>query len=236
MKKIVALALFTVGSFTGMAQHEIGAKAGYTYLMGKYETSLSDVNVTLDGGGYQFGGYYTYSPMENMFLSGELLFSGRMWNEAIVGGSDGAEVTTLSESLRHYSNTYLEIPLSIKYGINMRRTRYGANKYLLFYAGPSAHLLMGSRGSSQETFRVDAQGQTTVVQDESDFTKAELRDYFTPVQVGLHGGIQFTFEFGLNIDLRYQQLLMPVSVDTEAYGALKQGMATFTVGYSFFRE
>lgn len=236
MKKIlVFIAALSAGSVC-LAQHDLGFKMGYSYLMGKYESPLSTNTVEMNSGGYSFGGYYSYTPMDNLFLSGELLISGRMWNETTIDVFEGSEVMTMNEQYTHYSNIYLEIPLSVKYGISFRRGRYGSNKYLLFYAGPSTHLLIGSSGSREETFRVDAQQQTTVLQEDIEFTKTELRDYFTPVQVGIHGGIQFAMEFGLNIDLRYQQLLMPVSVDAESFGLLRQGMATFSIGYSFLRN
>jgi len=236
MKKILALTVAVFTAATTFGQHELGFKMGYSYLMGNYDSPLLETPVEMNGGGYTFGGYYSYSPMENLFLSGELLLSGRMWNETAVDAFQGNEVSTSTEQYTHYSNTYLEIPLSLKYGISFRRGRYGSNKYLLFYAGPSTHLLIGSKGSRQETFRVDAQEQSTIMQEEVEFTKTELNNYFTPVQVGVHGGVQFSFEFGLNVDVRYQRLLMPVSVDTESFGFLRQGMATFTLGYSFLRD
>lgn len=239
MKKLLALIVVLSAATTGFGQHEVGAKIGYNHLFIKYDNLLGGDNTNatqeLGGGGYVFGGYYAYTPIDNFYLQAELLFSNRMWNEVTTSIYEG-EVTTTSQLFTHYSNNYLEIPLTAKYGINMRKSRYGGNKYLFFYGGTSIHVLATTRGSQQETFRIDAQGQTTTTRDEFDFTKAELKEHFTPVQASIIGGIQFNFEFGLNIDLRYQQLLMPVTNVGEDFGVLKQGMATFTVGYSFLRD
>lgn len=233
--------LCSVASFS-FGQHEIGVKAGYNLLFTNYNNPLEIEGIETDGGGYHFGGYYSYTPMDNLFLSGELLISNRSWNEIVRSNHEGS-IQTLEEVYTYYSNTYLEIPLSIKYGINMRRTRYGGNKYLLFYAGPSAHLLMGTKGSSQETFRVDAYGQTTVVQEEEIYAKSDLKEYFSPFQMGVHAGVGFSFDFGLTLDARYQTMLMPTNrADVQdlllgdGKGSIKQGMLMFSVGYSFFRD
>jgi hypothetical protein len=199
--------------------------------------NISNVSTTqdLNGGGYVVGGYYAYTPLDDFYLQAEVLLSNRRWNEVTTSVYTG-QVSTTSEVYTNYSNTYLEIPIIAKYGINMRKSRYGGNKYLFFYGGTAFHLLASSKGSQQETFRIDALGQTTVVQDEANFTDSELSEHFTSVQAGIIGGIQFNFEFGLNVDLRYQQLLMPVTTIGEDFGVLKQGMATFTIGYSFLRD
>lgn len=241
MKNLISLiaVLFWTANY-GFGQTEIGAKIGYNYLFSKYEGSFETPSPgsTFDvkGAGYHFGGFYSYMPMDNVFLSAELLITNRRWNEISVTNYDGNETSSKSENFTFYSNYYLEIPLAFKYGINLRRTKFGTNKYLMFYGGPSTHLLIGSKGRRQETFRVDAHDQTTVSQEETQFTKSELRDYFKPIQVGLHGGIQYSFGFGLNVDLRFQQLLMPVSVETESLGVLKQGIATLSVGYNFYND
>ncbi len=241
MRKTIALsaALLCMTSL-GFSQTEIGVKAGYNYLNSSYESTPvpgSGANyLDLKGGGYHFGGYYSNMPMDNVFLSAEVLISNRRWNELFTNVNEGSEVMTQAETFTFYSNYYLEIPLSIKYGINMRKSRYGDNKYLMFYAGPTTNILMGTKGYRQETFRVDTHQQTTVTQEETRLATSDLKAYFTPIQVGLHGGIQFSFEFGLNIDLRYQHLLMPVSIDTENFGQLKQGIASISIGYSFFRD
>jgi len=241
MKKIIALSAVLLWTANlGFGQTEIGAKIGYNYLFSNYEGSFATPSpgTTFDmtGGGYHFGGFYSYMPIDNVFLSAELLISNRRWNEMSVTNYEGNQTSSKSESYTFYSNYYLEIPLAFKYGINMRKSKFGTDKYLMFYGGPSTHFLMGTKGSRQETFRVDAQDQTTVTQEETILTKSELKEYFTPIQVGLHAGIQYSFGFGLNIDLRYQKLLMPVSIDTENLGVLKQGMATLSVGYNFFND
>ncbi len=240
MAFVVAISAAT----SGFAQdHEVGAKLGYNHLFMKYDnilgTSSSSLTQELGGGGFVFGGYYSYTPMDNLFLQAELLFSNRMWNEITIDSYEG-QVSTISEKYTHYTNNYLEIPLIVKYGINLRKTRYGGNKYLFFYGGTSTHILMTTKGSQQETFRVDAQGQSTVSQNETIFDKSDLKNHFTPVQASVLGGISFNFEFGLNVDLRYQYLMMPVTRPTpqatdfsEGFGVLKQGMATFTIGYNF---
>lgn len=219
---------------------------GYTHLFNNYldpvvasESTVPSVTET-NGGGFQLGGYYSFTPMDDFFLQAELLLSNRMWNEITTSTYEG-QVTTVNQEYIHYSNNYLEIPLSAKYGINMRRTRYGGNKYLFFYGGPSFHLMMSTKGSIQETSRVDAQEQTTVVQNERDFTKSELKSHFSPMQAGVFAGIQFNFEFGLNVDLRYQYLMMPVTKNDPTQDGLKnptlkQGMASLTIGYSFLRD
>lgn len=239
MRKLIVLVVALSAAATGFGQHEVGAKLGYNHLFLKYDNLLglenNEVTQELGGGGFVLGGYYNYTPMDDFFLQAELLFSNRMWNEVSTSTYTG-QVSTISQEFTHYSNLYLEIPLIAKYGINLRRTRYGGNKYLFFYGGTSVNILATTKGSRQETFRIDAEGQTTVTQDEYNFTKSELKEHFTPVQAGILGGIGFNFEFGLNIDLRYQQLLMPVTNVSDDFGVLRQGMATFTVGYSFLRD
>jgi len=240
MKKVIALVAVTLMAATSFGQHEIGAKAGYNYLMTNYEGSETEFET--NGGGYHLGAYYSYTPMDNLFLAGELLISSRRWN-AISSSTTESSITTKQETYSFYSNHYLDIPMSIKYGLNMRKGRYGDSKYLLFYAGPSVHLLMGSNGSVQRTTRVDAHDQTTVLQEEESYKSEDLKDYFRPVQLGLNAGISYRFGFGLTLDARYQAFAMPsnkVDLDdvanSEWDGVVKQGMFMFSVGYSFLRD
>ncbi len=243
MKTAIALAVALSAAVTSFGQHEIGAKAGYNYLFTNYDnTTAGAPDLETDGGGYHAGVYYSYTPEDNLFLAAELLISNRRWNEVSSSSTTGDIVIT-EEQYTYYSNHYLEIPISVKYGINMRKGRYGDNKYLLFYAGPSAHLLMGTKGSTQETFRIDALGQSTVMQEEVIFKSNDLKKYFSPFQLGLHAGISYSFSFGLTVDARYQTMLMPTNKEeTDAStigvgkGLIKQGMLMFSIGYSFLRD
>ncbi|NVK65343.1 MAG: PorT family protein [Flavobacteriales bacterium] len=240
MKKVITLVAVTLMAATTFGQHEVGAKAGYNYLMTNYEGSETELET--DGGGYHLGAYYSYTPMDNLFLGGEVLISSRRWN-AISSSSTASSITTTQENYSFYSNHYLDIPLSIKYGLDMRKGRYGDSKYLLFYAGPSVHLLMGTKGSVQRTTRVDAHNQTTVLQNEEEYNTDDLREYFRPVQLGFNAGVSYRFGFGLTVDARYQAFAMPSNktdlddlANSEWDGVLKQGMFMFSVGYSFVRD
>lgn len=240
MKKLITLVAVTLMATASMAQHEVGAKVGYNYLMSKYDGIETEVET--NGGGYHLGAYYSYMPMDDLFLGGEVLISSRRWN-AISSATTQSSITTKEEEHSFYSNHYLDIPLSIKYGLNMRKGRYGDSKYLLFYGGPSVHLLMGTQGSTQRTTRVDAHEQTTVVQEEEMYQSEELRNYFRPVQIGFNVGVSYRFGFGLTLDARYQALAMPSNnyeledVPNSQWEAdLKQGMFMFSVGYSFLRD
>ncbi len=237
---LVALLVTTV-SFAQF-EHEVGAKVGYNHLFINYDDILSPANETysqeLNGGGFTFGGFYNYTPFDNLFLQAEVLLSNRMWNEASTSIYEGQVVTT-TQTYRHYINNYLEIPLLVKYGINLSKRKYGDKKYLFFYGGSSTHILMTTKGTEQETFRIDASGQTTITQNETTMEKSYLREYFTPFQVSGLAGIQFTVGAGINIDLRYQFLMNPASRVTIAasqagdFRVLRQNLATITVGYNF---
>ncbi|XOV67638.1 MAG: outer membrane beta-barrel protein [Fluviicola sp.] len=244
MKKWIALAVAISATAFGYAQmeHEVGAKAGYNHLFLKYDNLLTSEDGTntqeLNGGGFVLGGFYNYMPMDNLFLQAELLLSNRMWNEASTSVYQGQVVTT-TETYTHYTNNYLEIPLMAKYGINLSKRKYGDKKYLFFYGGTSTHILMSTKGTQQETYRVDASGQTTVTQEESTMDKGYLRDYFSPFQVSGLAGVSFTVGAGINIDLRYQFMMNPATrVTPEAtaagdFSVLKQNLATFSVSYNF---
>lgn len=245
MRRVIALAVVLSAAATSFGQHEVGAKAGYNYLFTKYDNPTATVGapeLVTDGGGYHLGAYYSYTPEDNLFIAGELLISNRRWNE-ISRTTNDASINVTEEQHTYYSNHYLEIPVTVKYGINMRKGRYGDSKYLLFYAGPSAHLLMGTRGSTQETFRVDAHDQVTVIQQDEIYKQQDLKKYFKPFQMGLNAGISYRFAFGLTIDARYQTLLSPTNVEETddstigvGKGLIKQGMMMFSVGYSFLRD
>ena len=243
MKKAIAFVVASLVAATSFGQHEVGAKAGYNYLFTNYEPTVANAPILeTNGGGYHFGAYYSYSPGDNLFISGELLVSNRRWNESSRSSTDG-DIVISEEQHTYYSNHYFEIPLSVQYGINLRKGRYGDSKYLLFYAGPSAHLLMGTKGSTQETYRIDAHEQSTIIQDDIIFDKAQLRNYFKPFQMGLHAGMSYRFAFGLKIEARYQFLLSPtnkeetpISTIGVGKGLIKQGMVMFSAGYSFVRD
>lgn len=244
MKKgiILSLALLATMSVQAQSDHEVGAKAGYNHLMMNYHNILAPTNGStyqeLSGGGFVLGGYYNYTPMDDLFLQAELLLSNRMWNEISTSVYEGQVITT-TETYTHYLNNYLEIPLMAKYGLNLSKRKYGDKKYLFFYGGTSTHILMSTRANRQETYRIDASGQTTVTQNEYTLDKSYLREYFSPFQVSGLAGIQFTFGFGMNVDLRYQFLMNPATrVTPEAslagdFSVLKQNLATITLGYNF---
>lgn len=244
MKKAIALVVALSAAATSFGQHEIGVKAGYNYLMTNYE---SNETVETDGGGYHFGGYYSYSPMDNVFIGGELLISSRRWNAISSSTTDGS-ITMKKEQYSFYSNHYLEIPLSIKYGIDMRKGRYGDSKFLLFYAGPTASLMMGTSGSTQRTTRIDAHDQVTVTQDEETYRTEDLKMHFRPFQLGFNVGVSYRFGFGLTVDARYQGFAMPTTKTElglgpadlvpieELDGVVKQGMFMISIGYSFLRD
>ena len=244
MKRAIALAVVLTTAAASFGQHEVGVKAGYNHLFTNYDNPLvtNALEFETDGGGYHFGAYYSYTPEDNIFIAGELLISNRRWNEISRSTNDGI-ISITEENHTYYSNHYLEIPISVKYGVNMRKGRYGDSKYLLFYAGPSAHLLMGTKGSTQNTFRIDAHDQTTVTQQDEIFRNEDLKNYFKPFQMGLHAGISYRFGFGLTIDARYQALLSPTNREETdesnigvGKGLIKQGMLMFSVGYSFLRD
>ncbi|MDB2657442.1 PorT family protein [Crocinitomicaceae bacterium] len=245
MKRLIALAVAVSATAFGYAQmdHQVGAKAGYNHLFLKYDNLLTTSPSTsstqeLNGGGFVLGGYYNYTPMDDLFLQAELLLSNRMWNEISTSVYDG-QVSTITQTYTHYTNNYLEIPLLAKYGLNLTKRKYGDKKYLFFYGGTSTHILMSTKGTQQETFRVDASGQKTVTQNETTLDKGDLKNYFSPFQVSGLAGIQFTFGFGLNVDFRYQFMMNPASrVTPEAtlasdFSVLKQNLATITLGYNF---
>ena len=242
MKRAIAFVVALSAAATSFGQHEVGAKAGYNYLFTNYDGS--ELEVETNGGGYHIGGYYSYTPEDNIFIAGELLISSRRWNE-ITRSSTSSSVETSEEEHTFYSNTYLEIPLSVKYGLNMRKGRFGDSKYLLFYGGPSAHLLMSTKASSERTMRVDTQEQTTVTQENEVYETAELKQFFSPFQMGLHAGVSYRFGFGLTIDARYQFMLASTNKDVsgglgevmwEEKGLIKQSMFMFSIGYSFLRD
>ncbi len=242
MKRAIAFVVALSAALTSFGQHEVGAKVGYNYLFTNYDNT--DLEIETNGGGYHIGAYYAYTPEDNLFISAELLISNRRWNE-ITRSSTSTSVRVMEEQYTYYSNHYLEIPLSVKYGVNMRKGRYGDSKYLLFYAGPSAHLLIGTRGSTQETFRVDALDQVTVMQEDEIYKKSDLKEYFSPFQMGFHAGVSYRFGFGLSLDARYQFMLSPsneedIEIDDFQIGIdkglIKQGMFMFSVGYSFLRD
>lgn len=243
MRRAIALAVVLSAAATSFGQHEVGAKAGYNYLFTKYDNpTVGASQLETDGGGYHIGGYYSYTPEDNIFIAGELLISNRRWNE-VSRTSNDASINVTEEEYTYYSNHYLEIPVMVKYGINMRKGRYGDSKYLLFYAGPSAHVLMGTRGSTQQTTRVDAHNQTTVVQEDEILKQEDLKKYFKPFQMGLNAGISYRFAFGLTLDARYQTMLSPTNFEETdestigvGKGLIKQGMVMFSVGYSFLRD
>lgn len=243
MKKLIALAFAVSVTAFGYAQfeHQVGAKAGYNHLFMKYDNLLVEDNPTtreLNGGGFTLGGYYNYMPWDDIFLQAEILFSNRMWNESSISTYQG-QVTTTTQTYTHYINNYVEIPLLFKYGVNLSKRKYGDKKYLFFYAGSSTHLLLTTKGTSQETFRIDAAGQTTITQEDLTMEKTDLREFFSPFQVSGLAGIGFSFGYGLNIDLRYQFMMNPASrvtvTATQAgdFSVLKQNMATVTLGYNF---
>lgn len=242
MKKAIAFVVALSAAATSFGQHEIGAKAGYNYLFTNHDGS--ELEVETNGGGYHVGGYYSYTPEDNIFIGGELLISNRRWNE-ITSSSTSSLVEVTEEEHTYYSNHYLEIPLSVKYGLNMRKGRYGDSKYLLFYAGPSAHLLLSTSGSSQKTYRIDAQAQTTVTQQDEVYETASLKEYFSPFQMGLNAGVSYRFGFGLTVDARYQFMLSSTNKDVseslgtitqDEKGLIKQSMFMFSIGYSFVRD
>ena len=243
MKRSIALAVALSAAVTSFGQHEIGVKAGYNHLFTNYDNTIANApELEMNGGGYHVGAYYSYTPEDNLFLAAELLISNRRWNE-ISRSSSGGDIVISDEQFTYYSNHYLDIPVSVKYGINMRKGRYGDSKYLLFYAGPTASLLMGTKGSTQETFRIDALGQSTVTQSEEIYKKEDLKNYFKSFQMGLHAGVSYRFGFGLTIDARYQMMLSPSNVEETdestigvGKGMIKQGMFMFSVGYSFLRD
>ena len=243
MKKAIAFVVALSAATTSFGQHEVGVKAGYNYLMTNYEMP----RVEADGGGYHFGAYYSYMPMDNVFLGGELLISSRRWNSILSTTTDGS-ILIKDEQYSFYSNHYLDIPLSIKYGIDMRKGRYGDSKYLLFYAGPTASLLMSTSGSIQRTTRIDAHDQVTVTQEDEVYQTQDLKTHFRPFQLGFNVGISYRFGFGLTVDARYQGYAFPTTKTelglgpadlvpiSELEGGIKQGMLMFSVGYSFVRE
>ncbi|MDG1331493.1 MAG: porin family protein [Crocinitomicaceae bacterium] len=245
MKKAIAFVVALSATATSFAQHEVGVKAGYNHLMTNYLTG--DTDVETDGGGYHVGAYYSYSPMDNVFIGGEVLISSRRWNAFSSSTTDGS-ILIKDEQYSFYSNHYLDIPLSIKYGINMRKGRYGDSKYLLFYAGPTASLLMSTSGSTQTTTRIDAHSQTTVTQEEVVFQKQDLKTHFRPFQLGYNVGVSYRFGFGLTIDARYQGFAMPTIKTELGLGPadlvpieeldreIKQGMFMISIGYSFVRD
>lgn len=240
MKRVITLAIVLMTAMTSYSQHEVGVKAGYNYLMTNYDNA--DPVVKTDGGGYHFGAYYSYMPMDDVFLGGEVLVSSRRWNAISSSTTDGS-VTVKDEKYSFYANHYLDIPLSIKYGLNMRKGRYGDSKYLLFYAGPSAHVLMGTSGSTQRTTRVDVHSQTTVIQDEEVYKINDLKKHFRPAQFGFNVGVSYRFAFGLTVDARYQGMAIPSNREDvedapieELTGTIKQGMFMFSLGYSFVRN
>lgn len=244
MKRLVAFVVTVSVTAFGFAQmeHEVGAKVGYNHLMMKYNNLLSpdngNLSQELSGGGVVFGGYYNYTPMDNLFLQAELLFSNRMWNEIATSTYQGQVITT-TQKYTHYVNNYLEIPLLAKYGINLSKRKYGDRKYLFFYGGTSTHILLSSKGSEQETFRVDALGQTTITQNETNLEKGYLKEYFAPFQVSGLVGTSISFGYGLNLDLRYQFMMNAASRVTQTatqagdFSVLKQSLATVTIGYNF---
>jgi hypothetical protein len=245
MKKAIAFVVALSAAATSFGQHEVGVKAGYNYLM----TNYNEISETIetDGGGYHFGGYYSYMPMDDLFIGGELLISSRRWN-AISSTTNDGSILIKNEQYSFYSNHYLDIPLSIKYGINMRKGRYGDSKYLLFYAGPTASLLMSTSGSTQRTTRIDAHDQTTVTQEEEIYQTQDLKKHFRPFQLGFNLGVSYRFGFGLTVDARYQAYAFPstktelglgpedIAPIEELDGAIKQGMFMISLGYSFVRE
>lgn len=245
MKKAIAFIVAFSAAATSFGQHEVGVKAGYNYLMTNYESS--DVTVETDGGGYHFGAYYSYSPMDNLFVGGELLLSSRRWNAISSTTSDGS-IVVKNEQYSFFSNHYLDIPLSIKYGVNMRKGRYGDSKYLLFYAGPTASLLMSTSGSTQRTTRIDVFDQTTVTQEDEVYQTPDLKKHFRPFQLGFNVGVSYRFGFGLTVDARYQGYAFPTTKTehghgsddqapiTELDGTIKQGMLMISLGYSFVRD
>ncbi|MCR9174121.1 MAG: PorT family protein [bacterium] len=244
MRKLIALIVAVSATVFGYAQmeHEVGAKVGYNHLFLNYDNLLNDsesmTTQELNGGGFVLGGFYNYMPMDDLFLQAELLLSNRMWNEASTSVYEGQVVTT-TQTFTHYTNNYLEIPLMAKYGINLSKRKYGDKKYLFFYGGTSTHILMSTKGTQQETFRVDASGQTTVTQSESTMEKGYLREYFFPVQVSGLAGVSVTVGAGINIDLRYQFLMNPATRVTQDatvagdFSVLKQNLATIAVSYNF---
>lgn len=243
MKKAIAFVVALSAAATSFAQHEVGVKAGYNYLMTNYESNT----VETDGGGYHFGAYYAYSPMDNLFIGGELLVSSRRWN-AFSSSTTASSVLVRNDQHSFYANHYLDIPLSIKYGINMRKGRYGDSKYLLFYAGPTASMLMSTSGSTQRTTRIDAQLQTTVTQEEEIFQTQDLKKHFRPFQLGFNVGVSYRFGFGLTVDARYQAYAFPTTKTEFGLGPdnqvpiqelddeIKQGMFMVSIGYSFVRD
>lgn len=243
MKRAIALAVALSAAVTSFGQHEIGFKAGYNYLFTNYDNTIANApELETNGGGYHAGAYYSYTPQDNLFLSAELLISNRRWNEISRSTTDG-DIVISEEEFTYFSNHYLEIPIAVKYGINMKNGRYGDNKYLLFYAGPSAHLLMASRGSSQGTTRIDAHNQSTVTREDVIYKTEDLKKYFSPFQLGLHAGVSYSFPFGLTVDARYQTLLSPANQEETdestigvGKGMIKQGMFMFSIGYSFLRD
>jgi hypothetical protein len=243
MKKAMAFVVALSAAATSFGQHEVGVKAGYNYLMTNYESN----SVETDGGGYHVGAYYSYSPMDNVFLGGEVLFSSRRWN-AISSTTDGNSILIKDDQYSFYSNSYVDIPLSIKYGMNFRRGRYGDSKLLLFYAGPTASLLMSTSGSTQRTTRIDVLDQTTVVQTDEVYQTQDLKTHFRPFQLGFNVGVSYRFGFGLMIDARYQGFAFPATKTElglgseelapipELEGAVRQGMFMVSIGYSFVRD
>lgn len=245
MKRLIALVVaVSTASFAycQFEDHQIGAKAGYNHLFLNYDNPLSVPNVEttqeMNGGGFVVGGFYNYTPMDNLFLQAELLLSNRMWNEISTDVYTG-QVVTMTSNYTHYVNNYLEIPLMAKYGINLSKRKYGDKKYLFFFGGTATHILMTSKATQQETFRVDASGQTTVTQNETTLDKSYLKEYFSPFQVSGLAGIGFSVGAGINIDLRYQFMMNPATrVTPDAtlagdFSVLKQNLATVTIGYNF---
>jgi len=245
MRKAIAFVVAFSAAATCFGQHEVGAKAGYNYLMTNYDFGKSEVET--DGGGYHIGAYYSYMPMDNVFIGGELLISSRRWNAISSTTTDG-QITRKEESYSFFSNHYLDIPLYFKYGIDMRSGRYGDSKYLSFYAGPTASLLMTTSGSKQTTTRIDAHEQTTVTRENEVYQKQDLKEHFTPFQFGFNLGVSYRFGFGLTVDARYQMYAFPTTKTElglgpqeeapieELNGPIKQGMFMLSIGYSFVKE
>ena len=233
MKSIFTTLLFLCTFTLSFGQIEFGPKAGYNQLFVSYSGSDAP---KASGNGFNAGVFLQKDLTDELYVGGEFLLSLRAYNEELFFDETVDNIRVKSETYVYRAPLYLDIPVFLKYSMSMSGSRYSSDKLLSFYAGPQASLYMSGSGSSQKTTIVELLDQRTVEQTDIDFTKPELKEYFSPFHMGIVAGVQFSWSAGLNFDLRVTRSMIPTNRNNtlDEFGKVNNTMLQFTVGYNIF--
>ena len=233
MKSTFLTLLFLCTFALSFGQIEFGPKAGYNQVFVSFSASNAP---EVSGNGFNSGVFLQKDLTDKLYVGGEFLLSLRTYNEELSFDETVDNIRVRSESFVYRAPLYLDIPVFVKYAMNLSASRYSSDKLLSFYAGPQASIYMTGSGSSHETTIVELLDQITVEPTDVDFTKPELKEYFSPFHMGILAGVQFSLSAGLNFDLRVTRSLISTNRNNamDEYGKVNNTLLQFTVGYNIF--